>query len=110
MGCWCVLVSGVLQHESVITKKPHHHHTHTQAPTMGLRSHEYENTKHTPLALKTSSPHTPPLGIKKGGAHPFYKNTPHKHTRMRYTHHIHAPTPTHIKKGGLWSVETRCFN
>ncbi|PSA86234.1 hypothetical protein BT095_10915 [Corynebacterium diphtheriae] len=30
---------------------------------MGLRSHEYENTKHTPLALKTSSPHTIPITI-----------------------------------------------
>ncbi|MHD0226647.1 hypothetical protein ACNQTT_10870, partial [Corynebacterium diphtheriae] len=36
-------MSGNHQYESVITKLQHHH-THTQAPTMGLRSHEYEDT------------------------------------------------------------------
>ncbi|AEX43760.1 hypothetical protein CDHC01_0693 [Corynebacterium diphtheriae HC01] len=34
-------------HESVITK-PQHHHAHTEDPTMGLRSLEYENTTNTP--------------------------------------------------------------
>ncbi|CAB0661545.1 hypothetical protein CIP107563_01827 [Corynebacterium diphtheriae] len=68
---------------------------------MGLRSHEYEDTKTNPAPLS--------VGIKKG-AHPT-RNTPHKHTRMRYTHTTPHTTHAHIKKKkGLWLVETRCFN
>ncbi|OMO46298.1 hypothetical protein BVL40_10890 [Corynebacterium diphtheriae] len=100
----CTRVSGILQHESVITKP--HHHAHTQAPTMGLRSHEYENTKHTPLALKTSSPPHPTPRHKKRGRTPLYKNTPHTNTLCAHTPRAGVPTHTtphtthaHIKKG-----------
>ncbi|CAB0760966.1 hypothetical protein FRC0132_01989 [Corynebacterium diphtheriae] len=53
---------------------------------MGLRSHEYEDTKTNPAPLS--------VGIKKG-AHPT-RNTPHKHTQMRYTHMRMRYTHIHI--------------
>ncbi|CAB0987187.1 hypothetical protein FRC0507_00713 [Corynebacterium diphtheriae] len=65
---------------------------------MGLRSLEYEDTKTNPAPLS--------VGIKKG-AHPT-RNTPHKHTQMRYTHmrmrYTHTTphtTHAHIKKKGV---------